>query len=108
VSGKPEQVILDTAIIEEPHAIDTRGYSTLDIYDPSEGHLLALMKAQDEFHRKYGDISDGGLHLTYFDQGEGGAVIHFEDYDAHYLRIFIALVPTWVWKNTRVSLEINE
>lgn len=108
MSDKPEQVILDTAILEKLHTIDTRGHSTLDIYDPSEGHLLALMRAQDEFHGEYGGFSDGHLSLTYFDQGESGAVINFEEYDAHHLRILIALVPTWVWRGTRVSLEINE
>jgi hypothetical protein len=105
---KPEQVILDTAVLQPPASITLDGSATLDIFDPSEGHLLALMRAQDAFHDAHGLVSDGHLGLTYFDQGDGGSILHFEKYDARHLRLLIALVPAWVWRGTSVTLEMNE
>lgn len=102
----PEDVVVKLATLHRPTSLDLRGHATLDIYDPSEGHLLELMRAQDEFHGEYGGLSDGCLALTYFDQGEGGSVIHFEEYDTHHLRVLILLVPEWVWRGTQLTLVL--
>jgi hypothetical protein len=100
-----EDVIVKLAILRPPTTtLDLEGNAILDIYDPSEGHLLELMQAQDTFHGEYGGLSDGCLHFTYFDQAEGGSVLHFEDYTSEYLRVLISLVPEWVWRGTSLSL----
>lgn len=104
--GRPEDVILATAKRVKPSLTIPEGETLIQLFDISEGHLLALMKAVDAFHARHGFESDGHLEMHYFDQGDGGMHVELADFDPEYLRVFIPLVPEWVWRGTRLSLVL--